>query len=752
MSLSGTFDERDAASVLNMASHPLSASGVYLGWYDNQPVTVLNRGPITTPTLDVGYISLNLTPSDAVTNFGVEGGTTTLGSGVTVSTLNLTTSAQATTNTVGNVSASVQVFGGSMLTLGTSMTLSGNLDMRDNYSTLNMAGHSLAASTIYLGWFDGQPVTVLNRGPIATPNLYVGYISLNLTPSDAVTNFNVEGGTTTLGSGVTVSTLNLTASAQATTSTVGNVSTSVQVFGGSMLTLGSSMTLSGNLDVRDNPSTLNMAGHPLSASAVYLGWYDNQPVTVLNRGPIATPNLYVGYISLNLTPSDAVTNFNVEGGTTTLGSGVAVSTLNLTASAQATTSTVGNVSTSVQVFGGSMLALGSSMTLSGNFDVRDNPSTLNMAGHPLSAGAIYLGWYDSQPVNVVNPGAVITNYLYVAGGSSLPLSAQNSVVSSLITISDNSVLTMQQPSGQLTGLTFHGSTSAAMSVNDTSVLKLTGGSNSGPSWMFRWQDPVAGTWVSSLSGLITAGRVAVSSSTGYSLFDDEGYTYIAAPTTLIWNGAGGDSNWSTSGNWGGTTPTAGQWLRFGALAGGGHTANNNNLAANSLFYGIFFDAAAPAYDLQGNAIELSGDVLNQSGTNQAIGLNIQLVPGDGAFNTNTINFDSGAKSITDSGSISGSGMALDKTGTGTLILSGTNTYNGGTIVKGQQADRKDALYAILDGTNLTVGANAQTKFAAPVVGRSGRLRESAPRAGAGAGDVCAIGRDPGCRGRVASCS
>ena len=145
------------------------------------------------------------------------------------------------------------------------------------------------------------------------------------------------------------------------------------------------MTLSGNFDARDPGTVFNMAGHSLSAATVYLGWYDSQPVTVLNRGSITTPNLYVGYISLNLTPSDAVTNFNLDSGATTLNSGVSVSTLNLTASAQATTSTVGNVSTSVQVFGGSMLTLGSSMTLSGNFDERDKYSTLNMAGYPLNA-------------------------------------------------------------------------------------------------------------------------------------------------------------------------------------------------------------------------------------------------------------------------------------------------------------------------------------------------------------------------------
>ena len=195
------------------------------------------------------------------------------------------------------------------------MSLSGNLDMRDNYSTLNMAGHPLSASTIYLGWYDGQPVTVLNRGPITTASLSVGNGAFNLGSSDTVTNLNLSSGGTSA------------------TATPSNVSASVQLFSDSTLTLGASMSLSGNFDARDPGTVFNMAGHSLSAPSIYLGWYDGQPVTVLNRGPISTPSLNVGYISLNLTPSDAVTNFNVEGGTTTLGSGVTVSALNLAASA-----------------------------------------------------------------------------------------------------------------------------------------------------------------------------------------------------------------------------------------------------------------------------------------------------------------------------------------------------------------------------------------------------------------------------------
>ena len=221
--------------------------------------------------------------------------------------------------------------------------------------------------------------------------------------------------------------------------------------------------------------------------------------------------------------------------------------------------------------------------------------------------------------------------------------------------------------------------------------------------------------------------MAVSSASGYSVFDVEGYTYVATPSTLYWNGGGAGNNWSTAGNWGGVTPAAGHWLRFGALAAGGHTANSNNLAANSLFYGIFFDTAAPSYNLQGNAIDLSGDVLNQSGTNQTIGLNIQLVPGDGAFNTNAITFDSGGFKMTDSGSISGTGMELIKTGSGTLVLSGSNNYNGGTnVIAGKlMVTASDGL---LDGSNLYVGAGAATAFGTLEPAESSPAAASAPSA------------------------
>jgi autotransporter-associated beta strand protein len=139
-----------------------------------------------------------------------------------------------------------------------------------------------------------------------------------------------------------------------------------------------------------------------------------------------------------------------------------------------------------------------------------------------------------------------------------------------------------------------------------------------------------------------------------------------------WNGAGAGNNWSEAANWGGAAPVSPQPLKFAARSATGHAANTNDCASGTLFNGITFMSTATAYTLSGNSIKLGGAVANQSAYDQAIGLNMELAAGGGAF-------DTGAKTLTISGSISGSGQLI-KSGSGKLVLSGTGTYTGGTTV------------------------------------------------------------------------
>src|SRR5208282_3503616 len=83
-----------------------------------------------------------------------------------------------------------------------------------------------------------------------------------------------------------------------------------------------------------------------------------------------------------------------------------------------------------------------------------------------------------------------------------------------------------------------------------------------------------------------------------------------------------------------------------------------------------------------------------------------------------------ADKLTLSGDFSGAGP-LSKIGAGILILSGTNTYTGGTLVDdGTLVDAANG--AIPDGTSLTIGAGAtlvfdSTAYGAPVEASSAQL-------------------------------
>ena len=116
--------------------------------------------------------------------------------------------------------------------------------------------------------------------------LEVGIGTFNLSASDNVTNFYLDFAASTLSSSVANLTLSYTS--QATTTPSGNVRGYVSLDLSSSLTMGAAMTLTGNLDL-ERSSTLDMAGHPLTANVVQLGWNNNLPYTLLNRAARSRP-------------------------------------------------------------------------------------------------------------------------------------------------------------------------------------------------------------------------------------------------------------------------------------------------------------------------------------------------------------------------------------------------------------------------------------------------------------------------------
>ena len=147
-----------------------------------------------------------------------------------------------------------------------------------------------------------------------------------------------------------------------------------------------------------------------------------------------------------------------------------------------------------------------------------------------------------------------------------------------------------------------------------------------------------------------------------------GAPLVASAANITWSGANANNSlWSTATNWeGNTAPVAHDALIFSGVA---RLTPNNDFAAATAFDGITFDVGAGAFNLVGNQITLSGDLSdNTTLLNQTITLGLLL---DGNRNVGVV--DTG--SLTIAGIVSG-GFGITKTGGGTLLLTGANTFSG----------------------------------------------------------------------------
>lgn len=147
----------------------------------------------------------------------------------------------------------------------------------------------------------------------------------------------------------------------------------------------------------------------------------------------------------------------------------------------------------------------------------------------------------------------------------------------------------------------------------------------------------------------------------------------------IWDGglAGSGTNWDTAANWNGDTVTAttDDVTFVTGFASGTSISLNGNKTTNSVTINT-----SSGFSIANNALTLTSGNLTRtaasSGT-QTISSTVTL-GASGVWNIN------GSGSLTVSGNIDdgGSSLTLTKNGTGTLILSGINGYDGGTIING----------------------------------------------------------------------
>ena len=187
--------------------------------------------------------------------------------------------------------------------------------------------------------------------------------------------------------------------------------------------------------------------------------------------------------------------------------------------------------------------------------------------------------------------------------------------------------------------------------------------------------------------------------------------------TATFNGAGGDNNLSTNGNFaGGTAPNFAQVGGFAPrITFGASPRTAITVSSPARVGSLTFIAGAPAYTISGSAItvDFAGGVSNLSSNTQTFnaplniaGGGIAAIGGNLVFNGDVTSVTgglltlSGAGNITFNGKLSGGGN-IDKSNTGSLILA-----NAGNDFTGTLGINHGAL--VIDSVNAQSGLGAST--------------------------------------------
>ncbi len=185
------------------------------------------------------------------------------------------------------------------------------------------------------------------------------------------------------------------------------------------------------------------------------------------------------------------------------------------------------------------------------------------------------------------------------------------------------------------------------------------------SWVHSTSTSLVFTVDTALAGAASRGTVLLkpfydTHHTRYTVY----WNLIAPAAFSSWNG-GVSRAWSESGNWD-AVPSTDYGLRFAASAGG---TLQNDYASGTAFNGLDFPAGGGAYTLNGNAVDLFGDIVNDSSQTQAINLPLALQDGLSWY------FDANGADIELGGTLSGSGVIV-KHGANTLSVLSNAAFNG----------------------------------------------------------------------------
>jgi fibronectin-binding autotransporter adhesin len=560
---------------------------------------------------------------------------------------------------------------------------------------------------------------------------------LTLLPNMAQTwggNFTFNGSSSlNLGTGAVTLSTNVTVTVNNNTLTEGGVISggySLTQAGPGTLLLTGANTYSGN-------TIVNGAGLALATN----GSIANSPQIIVNSGALFDVSALSSTFTLGGSQSLFGAGTNNGSVSTSSGSKVfadagtpyATNTFNnsLTLVSGATANFAVSTSTSTN----DKIVVGGTLTLNGNNVNMSAPSTsssLATADYTLATGTTS-GSFAATPNWVVQPAnfnhyqvetlasSVLLHYVSTVlpegTGVASPSSVQRNTTA-LITV------TVTNGSNPLSGGTVSLNAAAVNAGTVTLHPTVTYNGTAGAANVFTNTIVVGG----SAAANSTLTLVATATDTS-SLATTIPVSVTILPGTVTWSGLDNTGNWSDNANWvGGVAPLPGDSVAFGSATG---TVLPLVMDQSFSLGSVTFNSGAAAFTITNastQVLTLSAGITNNAANAQVLNMPVALAT------SQTMAAASGNLAL---GSVvSGSGSALTNTGSKALILSGANTYAGGTVVSG----------TVVMGNNTALGSGVVTLSGGSVSNSAGASRtlanaislSSSGTFGVGAGDTLSL--------------
>jgi fibronectin-binding autotransporter adhesin len=438
-----------------------------------------------------------------------------------------------------------------------------------------------------------------------------------------------------------------------------------------------------------------------------------------------------GTLGLNGT-NQSVGNLTGSGGTIINNSGSGTSTLTIGTGNGTGGNYAGviadNTSGSGQVAltktGSGTIALTGANTYTGATTI--NAGTLAVGGASGTLGGTAITASGSGTLQIGTTGSTVTTTLGTGAAGSITINSGGG-----LSLSNGAFNSLTVNNGSSTGLTFGNGSSLSFDVGGSSSDTITFGGGTG---VFA-----SGTIIVNLSLLsnltggtqtLIAGDFTSSGTTNFALGTTtntgflNGYTFslretstglfldMSSTSSAYWKG-GTSASWATIGNF--TTDAGGTTARSAALDSSTNVTFNATGASN--FSATTLDGS---YTISGLVFNVGGvGINNGTGTNTltiASGAGVTVNGGLGAItetigvnvelgSTQTWTVTDAASTLNVSGNISGSGAGLSKSGAGTLVLSGNNTYTGATnIIAGNVSIQSNGALGGTSGVIVNSGA------------------------------------------------